>query len=173
MTNNIAMYAELILMAIILWLMIELYLIVNELRGNSISISVFDIDETWGLEPLRSFILLIVSSLYLIVNELRGNSISISVFDIDETWGLKPLRSFILLIVSSYFIIITIFIIKIVPTNMFELFENPSASLFLDVSVLHLPITNSMIMIILMLLLGLMFFIITQNKIRNLIDQGI
>ncbi len=117
--------------------------------------------------------------LYLVVNELREKYlISINVFDIDENGGLKPLRSFILLIVSSYFIFVTMFIIETLPLNMLEILENLSLanlsqSLFLDVSVLYIPFTNSMITVSLMLLLGLMFFIITQQVIRNLIDQGV
>lgn len=66
--NHIFEYFTLFLLAVIIWIMIELTFIVNELRGKySIRVNVFDVDETGGLKPLRSFILSIVSSYFIIV----------------------------------------------------------------------------------------------------------
>jgi hypothetical protein len=48
--------------------MIELYMIVNELRGKySISINVFDIDKAGGLKPVISFISLISHNYFILV----------------------------------------------------------------------------------------------------------
>jgi hypothetical protein len=66
--GDIVKYLVLFLMAVIIWIMIELIITINELRGKySISINVFDIDETGELRSLRSFILLIVSSYFIII----------------------------------------------------------------------------------------------------------
>lgn len=66
--NNIYEYSILFLLAEIIWIIIELTLIVNELKGKySIKIDVFDTDEIGGLKPLRSFVLLIVSSYFIII----------------------------------------------------------------------------------------------------------
>ena len=99
-----------------------------------------------------AIIIWIMIELYLIVNELREKySISINVFNIDETGGLKPLSAFILLIVSSYFIFITLFMIETLrPIDFYNVFARP------------IPITYPMIILILMLLLDVFFFIITQ-----------
>jgi len=99
-----------------------------------------------------AIIIWIMIELYLIVNELREKySISINVFNIDETGGLKPLSAFILLIVSSYFIFITLFMIETLrPIDFYNVFAR------------HIPITYPMIILILMLLLDVFFFIITQ-----------
>jgi len=66
--NNIYEYSILFLLAEIIWIIIELTLIINELKGKySIKIDVFDTDEIGGLKPLRSFVLLIVSSYFIII----------------------------------------------------------------------------------------------------------
>ncbi len=51
--------------------------------------------------------------------------------------------------------------------------ETLPPSLFYEMFTRHIQITYSMIIVILILLLGLIFFIITQQIIRNLIEQGI
>jgi len=66
--NKIAFYSLFILLSIIIWIMIELYMIVNELRGKySISINVFDIDKAGGLKPVISFISLISHNYFILV----------------------------------------------------------------------------------------------------------
>lgn len=66
--NDIVMYSMLFLMAVIIWIMIELVIIINELSERYlISIDVFDIDEVGGLKSLRHFVLLIVSSYFIIL----------------------------------------------------------------------------------------------------------
>lgn len=66
--NHIIEYLMLFLLAIIVWIIINLIVIVNALDSNtSINIDVFHIDEMGGLSPLRNFILIIVSNYFIII----------------------------------------------------------------------------------------------------------
>jgi len=123
--NDTIMYLVLFLMAVIIWIMIELVIIIKELRERY--------------------------------------SISINVFDIDEAGGLKSLKYFILLIVSSYFIIITLAMIASI---------SPTAIIFISTSPSSI-ITIELIILSLMLLVGVILFIITNQTIENLIDKSV
>lgn len=64
--NHIIGYSLLFLLAVIVWIMIELAIILNEIcKKYSISINVFDIHEIGGLKPLRNFVLSIVSRYFI------------------------------------------------------------------------------------------------------------
>lgn len=66
--NFLIKYLNLFLMGIIIWIMITLALIVNELKEKyTVNIDVFDVDETGGLKPLRLFVLSIVSNYFIII----------------------------------------------------------------------------------------------------------
>ena len=66
--NHIFGYLMLFLLAIIVWIIINLIVIVNALDSNtSINIDIFHIDEMGGLRPLRNFILIIVSNYFIII----------------------------------------------------------------------------------------------------------
>jgi hypothetical protein len=66
--NHLIGYLMLFLLAIIVWLIINLIVMVNALDSNtSINIDIFHIDEMGGLKPLRNFILIIVSNYFIII----------------------------------------------------------------------------------------------------------
>ena len=66
--NHIVGYLMLLLLAIIIWIIINLIAIVIELnKDNLISIDIFHIDGIGGLSPLRNFILFIVSNYFIII----------------------------------------------------------------------------------------------------------
>ena len=66
--NFILEYWTLFLLAVIVWTIIELTLIVNEMKGKySIKINIFDVDDTGGFKPLVSFIMFILSSYFIII----------------------------------------------------------------------------------------------------------
>jgi len=123
--SHIVGYLMLALLAVIIWIMIELTFIVNELKEKYV--------------------------------------VNIDVFNVDETGGLQPLRSFVQSILSNYFIIITLAILSYIsPTATILFYVSPTAI-----------ITYEIIILILMLLIGIILFLITQETIRNLIDKGV
>ncbi|KKG57402.1 hypothetical protein, partial [Methanosarcina mazei] len=64
--NTIIQYSLLLFLAVIIWIMIELATILNELdKKYSICINVFDSREIGGLKPLRNFVLSIVSRYFI------------------------------------------------------------------------------------------------------------
>jgi hypothetical protein len=66
--NHIIGYLALLLLAIIVWRVINLIEIVNALDSNtSISVDIFHVDEMGGLRPLRNFILMVVSNYFIII----------------------------------------------------------------------------------------------------------
>ncbi|HEY9206400.1 MAG TPA: hypothetical protein VIO58_10820, partial [Candidatus Methanoperedens sp.] len=66
--NHIFGYLMLFLLAIIVWEIINLIIIINELDINpSIEIDIFHIDEMGGLKPLRNFVAIIVSNYFLMI----------------------------------------------------------------------------------------------------------
>lgn len=66
--NNLISHLMLLLLAIIIWMIINLIIIVNELDKNtSIFIDIFHVDEMGGLKPLRNFITIIVSNYFIII----------------------------------------------------------------------------------------------------------
>lgn len=66
--NHMIEYSLLFLLAVIIWIIIELTLLINELKEKyAVNVDVFDVDETGGLRPLRSLALWIVSNYFIIV----------------------------------------------------------------------------------------------------------
>lgn len=113
---------------------------------------------------LLAVIIWIMIELTFIVNELKEKyEVNIDIFNVDETGGLQPLRSFIQSMLSTYFIIITLAILSNVsPTATILFYISPTAI-----------ITYEIIILVLMLLIGIILFLITQITIRNLIDKGV
>ncbi|SNQ61385.1 hypothetical protein [Candidatus Methanoperedens nitratireducens] len=103
---------------------------------------------------LLAIIVGIIINLIVIINELNSNPlINIDIFHTDEMGGLRPLRNFVIIVVSNYFITITLAIISYI---------SPIA-----------VISYETVFLISILFLGVIFFIITQKTIRNLINKGI
>lgn len=126
-TNHISGYLILFLLAVFIWIVIELTLIVNDLKGKY--------------------------------------SLKINVFDTDELGGLKPLRFFSVLIAGSYFIIITLAVISYIDSSIDpEAFPRISPKAIL---------TSEIIVLSLMVPIGVILFITTQETIRKLIDKGV
>jgi hypothetical protein len=66
--NEVIGYSILFLLAIIIWIIIELTLNISELQKNDeVKIDVFDVEEIGGLKPLSSFVLFIVSNYFIII----------------------------------------------------------------------------------------------------------
>lgn len=66
--NEVFVYLILFLLAIIIWIIIELTLITYELNGKyKVKIDLLNFDETGGLKPLRLFILLLVSNYFIVI----------------------------------------------------------------------------------------------------------
>jgi ABC-type multidrug transport system fused ATPase/permease subunit len=114
------------MLAIIIWLLIELIFIINGLLDK---------------------------------DKQNKYKIKINVFKIEEIGGLRPLNSFVLFTVSNYFIIITLFIISYIPPN--------------ETNFYNILITPEIVILILMLLIGVILFFITQIVIRKLINEGV
>lgn len=64
--TELVSYYSLYLMAVVIWMTIELTLIINHLRKYTFEIDIFDKDEIGRLKPLKSFVLLIMSSYFII-----------------------------------------------------------------------------------------------------------
>ena len=64
--TELVSYSSLYLMAVIIWVTIELTLIINHLRKYTFQIDIFDKDEIGRLKPLKSFTLLTMSSYFII-----------------------------------------------------------------------------------------------------------
>ena len=66
--NHVFGYLMLFLLAVIIWMMIELTIIVSELEEKySVNIDLFNVDKTGGLKPLRILVLSIVSNYFIII----------------------------------------------------------------------------------------------------------
>jgi hypothetical protein len=112
---------------------------------------------------LMSVIIWIMIELTLITKELKEKyEVNIDMFDVDETGGLKPLRSLALSVVSNYFIIISLAIISYNPVSFIPIYTYN-----------YVSIVPEIIILILMLLISIILFIITQKTIRELVDKGV
>ncbi len=68
MINHIFGYLMLFLLATIVWTIVNLIVIINELGSNTlINIDIFHVDEIGGLRPLRNFSIIIVSNYFIII----------------------------------------------------------------------------------------------------------
>lgn len=66
--SHIIVYLMLALLAVIIWRIIELTFIVNELKEKyEVNIDVFNVDETGGLQLLRSFVQSLLSNYFIII----------------------------------------------------------------------------------------------------------
>jgi hypothetical protein len=88
--------------------------------------------------------------------------INIKVFDLDGVGGLKPIRTFVLKVVTRFYVIITLVMISYMSPTMTIFYRHPSKM-----------ITDDMIILSPLLVIGLAIFIKTQETTSKLIDKGI
>jgi hypothetical protein len=123
--NNLVGCLIIILLAIIVWIIIEL---------------------TFSLTDLQ-----------------KKYEVKINIFEVEEIGGLKPLNTFMLFILGNYFVIIALIILSYTPPNETIYYHIYS----------KLLITPEIIILLIMLFIGVIYFIVTQITVQRLIDKGI
>jgi len=88
--------------------------------------------------------------------------ISIKVCDLDGVGGLKPIRTFVLKVVTRFYFIITLIMISYMPPTTTILYRYPTKI-----------ITDDIMFLSPLLIIGFTFFIKTQETTSKLIDKGI
>lgn len=141
------------------------YFYLHESTTWALLLDIFNHLITYLILFMLGIIIWLLIELIFIINGLLDKDkqnkykVKINVFKVEEIGGLKPLNSFVLFTVSNYFIIIALFVISYIPPN--------------ETNFYNILITPEIVILILMLLIGVILFFITQEVIRKLIDDSV